>query len=166
MAHFVTHFRTDAALEDAFDYLADFSNAATWDPFVASAERVGRGASRTGARFVVTMASPPGMLPVHLHYTLTRFERNKTLEFTAETDAFRSHDRIRFESTPGRDGCVVHYDADLRPRGLWILADLPLHLGFQLSGAVSAAGLRKALAALTPDDAIRATNPNEVGASA
>ncbi len=151
MAHFVTVFRTRASLPDAFAYLSDFSNAESWDPFVATAERVGRGASRTGSRFVVTMASPPGWRPVRLHYTLTRYERNKVLEFTSEGGAFRSHDRIDFEPAADGEGCVVRYDADLRPRGLWVLADLPLHVGFQLSGNVSAAGLRNALDALAAE---------------
>jgi hypothetical protein len=159
VAHFETVVRTRAALPDAFAYLSDFSNAERWDPFVASAERVGRGASRTGSHFVVTMASLPGWRPARFHYTLTRHERNKVLEFTAEGSAFRSHDRITFEPAEDGDGCVVRYDADLRPRGLWVLADLPLHLGFQLSGSVSAAGLRRALDALADEARPRSKRP-------
>jgi hypothetical protein len=148
MAHFETRVRTRASVDDAFAYLSDFANAAHWDPFVARVERDGRGAIRRGARFVITMVGLPGTRPACFHYTLTRFERNKVLEFTSETASLRSHDRITFEPASDGEGCVVHYDADLRPRGVWVLADLPLHLGFQLSGNLSAAGLRRALDAL------------------
>ena len=144
MAFFETTIQTDTDVSTAFAYLSDFANAAEWDPFVAEAERVGRGAIRRGARFQVTMRSLPGQTPLRLDYTLTQFERDKRIAFTAESDAFRSHDVITFE--PSDDGgCTVHYDADLRPRGAWFLFDLPLHLAFQLSGRGSAAGLQRGL---------------------
>lgn len=144
MAHFETIVRTDADRSDAFRFLRDFRNAAEWDPFVARVERVDRGALRRGSRFVVEMASAPGLPPLRFDYTLTRIERDKRLEFTAEGDRFRSHDVITIDEDE-ETGCVVRYDADLRPRGLWYAFDLPVHLTFQLSGRGSAAGLRRAL---------------------
>lgn len=37
-------------VEDSFDYLADFSGTAEWDPGVAEAERITRGPVRLGSR--------------------------------------------------------------------------------------------------------------------
>jgi hypothetical protein len=40
----------DLAIEDAFDYLADFSRAAVWDPGVCEAKRITRRVVRLGNR--------------------------------------------------------------------------------------------------------------------
>ena len=144
MAHFRTSIDSPASAEAAFDYLADFSNAERWDPTVSRADRTTSKPIGEGARFEVCLGSPAG--EVQLDYRITRFEPNRCIVFEAETKILRSLDTIEIESRG--EGCRVHYDADLRPRGLAYVFDLPIHLAFQVSGARSVKGLERALAKL------------------
>lgn len=141
MAHYVTSIECAASPEAAFRYLADFSNAAEWDPTVT---RVDGDAVGVGARFRVYLGAPG--LETTLDYETTRFEPGRLVEFRAQTPWLRSLDVIEFH--PTNHGCRVDYDADLRLLGLAKWVDLPAHWAFQVSGRRSVAGLEKALAAL------------------
>lgn len=142
MAHFTTTIETRARPEEAFAYLADFSNAAQWDPTVLRAQALGPSPIGEGSRFEVVLSLAGREFS--FEYELARFDPIRELVFVSTTAHLRSVDTIRIEPTAA--GCRVHYDADLRPLGLLYLLDLPLHLAFQLSGARSAKGLERALA--------------------
>ncbi|MEM9176654.1 MAG: SRPBCC family protein [Myxococcota bacterium] len=144
MAYFDTTISTHADPGSAFRYLADFSNAAEWDPSVPRAIRLDEGPIEAGARFRVELALGSRSLP--LVYTLERCEPERLLVFRADEPWFRSLDTI--ELTPRSDGTLIRYDADLRLDGLAFLLDPVVHLGFQVSGTRSADGLRRALDAL------------------
>ncbi len=144
MAYFDTTIATSAEPDVAFRYLADFSNAAEWDPGVPRARRLDEGPIDTGARFRVEFAL--GRRTVPILYTLERCEPDRLLVFRADEPWFRSLDTIELTRRPG--GTQIHYDADLRLDGLAFLLDPLVHLGFQLSGYRSAEGLRRALNAL------------------
>lgn len=144
MAHFKTTLETGARAVDAFAYLADFANARHWDPSVTDARRVGRKPIGEGSRFEIELGSR--LRPIRLSYTLTRYEPYRLIMLQADTALFRSLDTIEIEETSS--GCRVHYDADLRPHGAFVLFDLPMHLAFQLSGRRSALGLARGLEGL------------------
>lgn len=141
MAYFETTIETTADAVAAFRYLADFSNAASWDPGVSEAHRLDEGAIGAGARFRVDLALGPRSVP--LHYTLDRFEPDHLLVFRSDDGWFRSLDTITIE--PTATGSRIHYDADLRFEGLGFLLDPLVHVAFQVSGQRSADGLRRAL---------------------
>jgi hypothetical protein len=149
LAHFKTCIETSASAEDAFDYLADFSNAAHWDPSVTRAEMTSPAPVGLGSRFEIFLGLPGGR-EARLDYRITRYEPGRCLVFEADTRWLRSLDTIEIERRA--HGCRVHYDADLRPRGAAYLLDLPIHLAFQVSGARSVEGLEHALGELGESD--------------
>ena len=142
MAHFTATIDCTVSCEAAFTYMADFSNAALWDPTVTRVTRESAGEVGLGTRFKVFLGMGPA--EVSLKYETKRFEPNQCLVFEANTPLLRSLDTIQLEAY--RQGCRLHYDADVRLRGAASLFDLPTHLAFQVSGRRSLAGLKAALA--------------------
>ena len=144
MAYFETTIASRAETSTAFWYLADFSNAASWDPSVSSASRLDEGPLEAGAEFRVDLGLGGRTVPIH--YTLERADPDRLLVFRADEPWFRSLDTI--ELTPRSRGTDIRYDADLRLGGLSFLLDPLIHIGFQFTGERSADGLRRALDAL------------------
>jgi hypothetical protein len=73
MARYVDAIDLPIPIEEAFDYLADFSRTAEWDPGVEEARRLTRGKVRLGSRFRVTVSFLGRRIP--LEYRITEFER-------------------------------------------------------------------------------------------
>jgi hypothetical protein len=152
VAHFETTIETEAPLADAFRYVADFSNTQRWDPTVSRASRLTTGPLREGARFEVFLMILGREL--RFDYRILDLQPNRRVVLECDHELVRSLDTIDFEPRPPDEaGCIVRYDADLRPRGLAYLLDLPIHLAFQISGARSARGLERALARLARSEA-------------
>ncbi len=141
MAHFTTTLSSPASAQSTFDYIADFSNVADWDPTVRSSAQVGRKPIGVGSRFKVTMDTP--VRPFVFDYEIILYEPNHLITFRAETETLRSLDTIQVEKQSR--GCRVHYDADLRLRRGLYLFDFAAHIAFQFSGRSSARGLELAL---------------------
>ena len=97
--------------DQAFGYMADFSNAADWDPGVARAAAVARPGTG-GLVFDLVVRSAGRELPLRYH-VVQRAERQIT--FRAETPLFESVDRITV--APAAGGSTVEYDARLNLRG-------------------------------------------------
>ena len=70
MARYVDAIDLPIPLEQAFDYLADFSRTAEWDPGVVEAERLTPGPPRRGSRFRV-VPGPPASARVRDHRVRT-----------------------------------------------------------------------------------------------
>jgi uncharacterized protein YndB with AHSA1/START domain len=130
-------------IEDAFDYLADFSRTAEWDPGVCESKRITRGVVRLGSRFGVSVSVLGQRIP--LEYRITEFERPSRLVLCAGDSSLRSSDEITFVSRPG--GTRVTYEARLELAGIRRLADPILDLLFQRIGRLAMRGLRESLAA-------------------
>jgi hypothetical protein len=142
MACYVDSIDLPVSVEEAFDYLADFSRTAEWDPGVVEAARLTPDTPALGSRFRVVVAFLGRRFP--LEYAITAFERPHRLVLEGGDDALRSFDEMRFESRRG--GSRVHYDARLELTGLRRLADPLLHVLFQRMGRLAARGLRERLA--------------------
>ncbi len=143
MAHYRASVDSPLGADDAFALLADFSNAADWDPGVRSARRLGEGPIQVGSTFEV-VASFLGR-DVPLTYRITQLDAPNRVVFEADARGLRSVDTITFEKRG--DGTRVTYDANLTLSGLAYVFDLPLHLAFQWIGGRALAGLAKALRA-------------------
>lgn len=131
-------------IEEAFDYLADFSRTAEWDPGVAAAVRLTPGAVRLGSRFRVLVSFLGRRLP--FEYEITEFERPSHLVLRGGEAALSSVDEITFVARPG--GTRITYEARLELSGIRRLADPLLDALFQRIGRLAVRGLRERVAAI------------------
>lgn len=123
-----------------FDYLADFSSTAEWDPGIDHAERLDDGPVDVGSRFRV-VARFLGR-DVELTYTVTEHDpAGRRIVLRGENATTVSVDEI----VVGDDASVT-YDADLTLKGPGKLFDPVLGLVFGRVGDRAAAGLRETLA--------------------
>ncbi len=140
MARYVETIESPRSASAAFDYLADFSSVAEWDPSAVRAQMLGAEPGEgTEFRVVVRFAGRE----IELVYRTTAFERPSRIVLRAESPTVVSEDTITVR--PRGDGCAVTYDAVLRPKGLMKLADPLLGLLFKRLGDSAAAGLRREL---------------------
>jgi hypothetical protein len=127
--------------EVAFDYLANFTSVAEWDPGVVESTRLDDGPLAVGSRFRVVVKTGPRATP--LEYVVRELDPPRRIRLVAETSTLRSDDVITVEAGP--DGSVVVYDADLMLRGAARVFSPVLGLVFDRIGDKAAAGLRGAL---------------------
>jgi hypothetical protein len=141
------------SVEEAFDFLADFSRTAEWDPTVVEARRLTPGKVRLGSSFRVSVCFLGRAVP--LEYRITEFERPSRLVLSGGDTSLRSIDEITFVSRPG--GTRLTYEARLELTGIRRLADPILDVLFQRIGRLAVRGLRERLAGKstrkTPRDA-------------
>lgn len=141
MARYMGTIRSPKAPAEAFDYLADFSSVAEWDPTAVRARMLGDRPG-LGTEFEVVVRFAGRELP--FTYRTTEFERPRRIVLRAESSAIVSEDTITVRALAD-GGSEVTYDADLRPKGLMRLADPILALLFKRLGDNAAAGLREKL---------------------
>lgn len=130
-----------APVDVAFDYVADFSTTAEWDPGIVEASRLDPGPTREGSRFrVVADFNGRRLL---LEYTITGFDRPNRLVLVGEGSNFHGVDEIVFEASGA--GTTVTYAADLRLKGLLRLAEPFMRSRFEALGRSAVAGLKREL---------------------
>jgi carbon monoxide dehydrogenase subunit G len=149
MATYIATVESARSPEQVFDYIADFSTNAQWDPGTASADRAGEGPIGLGAEFrlVVSFLGRTSRLT----YRIVEYDRPHVVTFRGENAAVVSFDRITIE--PWNGGSRLTYDARLRLKGAARLAGPLVALAFRRVGDRALAGLRSALAAPTADRA-------------
>jgi carbon monoxide dehydrogenase subunit G len=126
-----------------FDYLADFSNTAEWDPGVLESERLDGGKLGLASRFrvVVSFFGTSSTFT----YRITKFERPYRFRLEGSNGLVASEDDVAI--TPVSGGARITYDAHIRlPLYLWALDPL-LQAAFQWAGRASVAGMRDTLTA-------------------
>lgn len=133
---------TQVAVEDAFAYLADFSNASEWDPGTASSEPRGTGEPDIGSVYdlVVTF----GSRTMAMTYEIVSIERNKIVVLEGDGSTTRAIDTITFSPTAD-DGTVVTYSAEIQLKGLLRLVEPFLGSKFKELGDNAERGLITAL---------------------
>lgn len=146
MARYCTTVSTPASAQQVYDYLADFSSIALWDPGVSDAELISGTPAKEGAVYRVTTSNLGIALP--LDYEILEaippaddFAGRIVVE--AQTRDFRSYDVITV--TPTAHGCDVTYDADLALKGIRRPFDPFLRLAFKVIGDRARNGLAQAV---------------------
>ena len=142
MARYRTTVHSTKSPEEAFDYLARFSNAREWDPGIVEAVDLTGDPVGPGSRFRLVSRFLGRRVP--LEYRVTDYERPTRVVLAADEASIRSTDAISVVAAD--QGSRVTYEADLRlkvPFGS--LMDPLLALAFRRIGDRAAAGLRKAL---------------------
>jgi carbon monoxide dehydrogenase subunit G len=110
---------TRLPLDDSFAFIADFANAARWDPGVATSERVTTGpdgvaAVGLGSRFRLGVRMGSRVAP--MEYVITTFDPPHRVVLAGSGSGVVAVDDIRFAATP--TGTAIDYEADIRLRGL------------------------------------------------
>ena len=107
------HIETPLPLDEAFAFVADFTNAKDWDPGVATSERLDPGPVAVGARYRLGVRMGGGV--ASMEYRDTALEPLRRVVLAGEGSGVSAVDDIRFEATPG--GTRIDYTADIRLRG-------------------------------------------------
>jgi hypothetical protein len=94
---------------EAFNFTADFSNSAKWDPGVAASSQIGNGPVGLGAEFELEVKFGTSSIP--MTYRITVFEPNDRVVLEGTGDRIQAVDDIRFRSAEGKT--VIDYTADL-----------------------------------------------------
>jgi Polyketide cyclase / dehydrase and lipid transport len=141
MARYVTMIESTLSPEEAFAYMADFSNAPAWDPNTSHATRVDSGPVGIGSAFDLVTAF--GGRDVRLRYTIVEHDPPRRVALRAEQPRYTGVDTITVSPAPS--GSTVHYDATLSFKGAARLLEPLMHFLFQRVGRKAEAGMRAAL---------------------
>jgi polyketide cyclase/dehydrase/lipid transport protein len=141
MPRYVTVINSTWKVEDAFAFMSDFSNAMRWDPGVLAARRLDTGEVREGSSFDLTVAFAGRKMT--LRYTVQSLKVPQQVVFVASTKWLESVDTLTF--TPRGDTCRMAYDAKLRLKGVALVANPLLAVGFRRVGDRARDSLRSVL---------------------
>jgi carbon monoxide dehydrogenase subunit G len=103
----------------AFEYIADFSRAAEWDPGVAEARRLSDGPTELGSRFELIALFRGNRQ--RFEYVVTALEPGRRIALHGEGAKAVSDDTVAVATRDGHT--VVTYEADLRLRGPYRIAE-------------------------------------------
>jgi hypothetical protein len=132
---------TRLPIEAAFAYLADFSNAATWDPGTATSTRLDDGPLRVGSRFALGVRMAGSIRP--MTYRIAALVPNRQVVLEGLGSGVAATDTMTFEATP--NGTRIDYAADIRLLG-WRRLLAPFAGGaFERIGQAARAGMERTL---------------------
>lgn len=127
--------------DDVFAYIADFANAAEWDPGIVSSVRTDEGPLEAGSTFDLVARFMGRDLATT--YRLTEYEPTHRVVFVGGTSNFTSTDDIRI--TPGDDGVTIDYNAEFVLAGVLRFAEPFLKGTFSKLADDAVAGLKRVL---------------------
>ena len=127
MARYKATVDTPSSPDEAFAYLSDFSTAEEWDPGTVRSRTPRRGQLGEGTEFRL-VADFLGRKTT-LTYRIVEYDPPNAVTFRGENSSVVSLDRITFEPSDG--GTRITYDADLKLKGPFKLADPLLRARFQ-----------------------------------
>jgi carbon monoxide dehydrogenase subunit G len=125
-----------------FEYLSDFEHAAEWDPGIVEARRLTPAPTVVGSRFEV-IALFRGKRQ-RFEYVVTELEPGTRIALRGEGDKAVSDDVITV--TAGPAGARVAYEADLRLKSVYRVAEPLLRSTFERMGDDALNGLAEHLA--------------------
>lgn len=143
MASYSTSVESPKSLEEVFDYMADFRNAAEWDENTSSVKLTSGKPDQVGATYEVVTGFAGRDLT--LTYKTVEIERPGLVVFESSTGLAKIRDTIEFTSSGS--GCRVDYNARIETSGLAKVLDPVFSLIFKRVGDRAAASLREALGA-------------------
>ena len=133
---------TPLRIEDAFAFVADFANAAAWDPGTVSAERIDAGSVGTGARYRLKVRMGRRVAP--MEYRIVVYEPFMRVVLEGRGSNVTARDEITFAARPD-SGTRVDYVADIQLRG-WMRLLQPFAGGtFRKIGRDAREGLQRSL---------------------
>lgn len=137
MAHYTTTVESGLQPAEAFEYMADFTNAPLWDPSVVSATR----AADDPSAFDLVVRF--GRSTIELRYATVEHEAGRLIVLAARGQGFHSRDTITVGPSGG--GSAVRYDALLTFSGVRRLCEPVMQRIFSKVGDRARAGMQSAL---------------------
>ncbi len=131
----------DKSIDEVFAYTADFANIESWDPGVASSQRVGDGPVGVGAEFDLRVRFGPSTAP--MRYRITEYEPPHRVVLVGEGRALTAVDEITFSVDEG--GTRIEYIADLDFKGPFTLLEQLFSGRLHEIGKKAVDGLERAL---------------------
>jgi carbon monoxide dehydrogenase subunit G len=147
MVHVVRTFTVERPVDVVVTYLADFGNAAQWDPGTVECTRADDGPVAVGSTWNNT--SKVLGLTAHLTYRLDRLDPGHVV-FVGENTKGTATSTDDITVRPGAEGGTseVTYDATIVFHGLAKVAEPVMRLEFEKLGNQTATGIQRAVAAL------------------
>ena len=140
---------TSLSRAEAFDYVADWSRQADWDPNTVSSEQIGTGGPAVGARYAIEVKM--GRRTVPMEYRITELEAPSRVVLVGEGSGIRAEDVITFAATPG--GTRVDYNAEIELSGALGLVQPLLGRAFDGIAKGAVQGMKRELDARVREDA-------------
>jgi dehydrogenase/reductase SDR family member 12 len=119
-------------IDDVFNYVGNFGNAAQWDPGVAESRKASRGPIGVGTEFALRVNFGPRSIP--MTYVVREYDPPTRVLLEGTGDSIHALDDIAFASTAG--GTRITYTATISMLGAFSVIE-PL-----LSGALDRVGKR------------------------
>lgn len=135
--------RTDAAPQQVFDYLVDFTHTEEWDPGTVSTERVS-GDGGVGTRYH-NVSKFLGR-ETELEYTVIDLDAGTLVRLRGVNDTVTATDTMRI--TPDGSGSLVEYTAEFEWKGVAKVAGPLLAPALKKLGDEAEQGLQENLAKL------------------
>ncbi len=115
MANFSITTTTKKSPEEVCAYLADMTNAASWDPGVVAARRLDEGELKVGSQFEVGLKAAGQSFT--LTYTLVEYEPPNHLVLSSENAFIISRDTVTI-ALDDEGATSVTYSAELNGKGV------------------------------------------------
>lgn len=131
--------------EEAFEFVADFTNVAEWDPGILESKKVGDEPVGVGSRFDVVSKFAGRNLD--LTYVVEDWDAPNRAVVATETNNFAGRDTITFRSVDG--GTEIDYVAEFTFKGVMRLAEPFLGGTFDKLGKKAMDGVVEAVAVRT-----------------
>jgi carbon monoxide dehydrogenase subunit G len=136
--------QTTLPTDQAFAFLADFSNSERWDPGTAWSEPVDDPTPRVGAEYRLGVRMGRRIAP--MSYRIVAIEPGKRVVFSGRGPNVSAVDDIKF--SPSNDGTLIDYTAYIELTGLLRLVSPFAGRAFGAIGRDARDGMARALEAL------------------
>lgn len=134
--------QTRLPVDDTFAFIADFANAAAWDPGTLTSERIGEGPVGVGSAYALTVNM--GGNASSMTYTIEIHEPERRVVLRGEGRNVRARDDIGFQADPS-GGTLVDYSAEIQLTGWMRLIQPFLGGAFRRLGDDARTGMTRAL---------------------
>lgn len=144
MTKLVESLESPIARDRAFDYVADWSRQAEWDPNTTTSKQIGGGGPAVGARYALEVKMGPRSVP--MEYRITELQAPSRVVLVGEGSGVWSQDTITFSETAA--GTRVEYEAEIKLKGVLGLLQPLLGRAFDNIAKGAVEGLKRELDAM------------------
>ena len=148
MTKLIETIATPLGRDEAFAYVADFTDQAEWDPNTVASKRVDEGTLGVGARFALDVKIGRKVGP--MEYRITEYEAPSRVVLVGEGSGIWTEDTITFADIP--EGTQVDYVAEIKLSGLLGVVQPLLGRAFDGIAKGAVAGMKRELDAMAASD--------------